>query len=74
MALKVRIDIIGGEAIKRINHAVNGYLHSALLTVGNLQNGILDTPEKRKGVFIKVIQTSLKATLAAKELRKVYHL
>ena len=63
-----------GEALRCINHAINGYLHNALLVVGNLQNGILDTPEKRKGAFIKVIQTSLKASLAAKELRKFYHL
>ena len=63
-----------GETLRCINHAINGYLHSALLALENLQNGILDTPEKRKEAFIKVIQTSLKASLAAKELKKFYHL
>ncbi len=63
-----------GETLKCINHAVNGYLHRALLTLENLQNGILDTEEKRKEAFKKVIQNSLKASLAAKELRKFYHL
>ncbi len=63
-----------GEALRCINHAINGYLHSALLAVGNLQNGILDTPKKRKETFVKIIQTTLKASLAAKELRKFYHL
>ena len=63
-----------GETLKCINHAVNGYLNRALLALENLQNGILDTPEKRKEAFIKVIQNSLKASLAAKELKKFYHL
>ncbi len=63
-----------GEALRCINHAINGYLHRALLALGNLQNGILDTPEKRKEAFVKIIQTSLKASLAAKELKKFYHL
>ena len=63
-----------GEALKCINHAVNCYLHRALLALENLQNGILDTEEKRKEAFVKVIQNSLKASLAAKELRKFYHL
>jgi len=63
-----------GEALKCINHAVNGYLNRALLALENLQNGILDTPEKRKEAFIKVIQNSLKASLAAKELKKFYNL
>ena len=63
-----------GEALKCINHAVNGYLNRALLALENLQNGILDTPEKRKEAFIKVIQSSLKASLVAKELRKFYNL
>ena len=63
-----------GETLRCINHAVNGYLHKALLAVGNLQNGIVNTPEKRKEAFIKIIQNSLKASLAAKELRKFYHL
>ncbi len=63
-----------GEAIKYINHAVNGYLHKTLLALENLQNGILDTPEKRKEAFTKVTQNALKASLAAKELRKFYHL
>jgi len=63
-----------GEALKSINHAINGYLHKALLAVGNLENGILDTPEKQKEAFIKVIQNSLKASLVAKELRKFYNL
>lgn len=63
-----------GETLRCINHAVNGYLHRALLALENLQNGILDTEEKRKEAFIKVVQNSLKASLAAKELRKFYHL
>jgi len=63
-----------GETLRCINHAVNGYLHKALLAVGNLQNGILDTPEKEKEAFMKIIQNSLKASLVAKELRKFYHL
>ncbi|MDP2922290.1 MAG: hypothetical protein Q8O30_01020 [Candidatus Omnitrophota bacterium] len=62
------------EAIRCINHAINGYLHKALLAVENLQNAILDTPEKQKEAFIKIIQNSLKASLVAKELRKFYHL
>jgi len=63
-----------GEALRCINHAVNGYLHKALLAVENLQNGILDTPEKQKEAFMKIIQNSLKASLVVKELRKLYHL
>jgi len=63
-----------GETLRCINHAVNGYIHRALLVLENLQNGILDTEEKRKEAFTKVIQNSLKASLAAKELRKFYHL
>lgn len=63
-----------GEALKCINHAVNGYLNKALLVIGNLQNGIFDTPEKQKQAFDKITQNSLKASLAAKELRKFYHL
>jgi len=63
-----------GEALRCINHAVNGYLHRALLVLENLQNGILETEEKRKEAFTKVIQNSLKASLAAKELKKFYHL
>jgi len=34
----------------------------------------LDTEQKRKEAFMKVIQNSLKASLAVKELRKFYHL
>lgn len=63
-----------GESLRCINHAVNGYLHKALLVFENLQNGILDTEEKRNEAFIKITQNSLKASLAAKELRKFYHL
>jgi len=63
-----------GEALRCINHAINSYLHKALLALGNLQNGILDTEEKRKEAFIKVIQNSLKASLATKELKKFYNL
>lgn len=63
-----------GEALRCINHAINNYLHKALLAVENLQNGILDTEEKRKEAFTKVIQNSLKASLTAKELRRFYHL
>lgn len=63
-----------GESLKCINHVINGYLHKALLALENLQNGILDTEEKRKEAFTKVTQNSLKASLAAKELRKFYHL
>ena len=63
-----------GESLRCINHAISGYLHSALLALENLQNGILDTEEKRKEAFVKIIQTSLKASLASKELRKFYHL
>jgi len=63
-----------GETLRCISHAVNGYLHKALLAVGNLENGMLDTPEKQKEAFIKVIQNSLKASLVTKELRKFYHL
>lgn len=63
-----------GEALRCINHAINGYLHRALLALENLQNGILDTEEKQKEAFTKVIQNSLKASLVAKELRKFYHL
>ena len=63
-----------GEAIKCISHAINGYLNKALLAVGNLQDGILDTSEEQKKDFIKITQNSLKVSLAAKELRKFYHL
>lgn len=63
-----------GETLRCINHAVNGYLHRALLALENLQNGILDTEEKQKEAFTKVIQSSLKASLVTKELRKFYHL
>ena len=63
-----------GETLRCISHAINGYLHKALLALENLQNGILDTSEKRKEAFIEVIQNSLKASLAVKELRKLYHL
>jgi hypothetical protein len=63
-----------GETLRCINHAVNGYLHRALLALENLRNGILDTPEKQKETFMKIIQNSLKASLVAKELRKFYHL
>ena len=61
-----------GEASKCINHAINSYLNKALLALGNLQNGIFDTPEKQKEAFSKIIQSSLKASLVAKELRKFY--
>ena len=63
-----------GQALHCIDHAINNYLHKALLALGNLQNGILDTEEERKGAFTKVIQNSIKASLAAKELRKFYRL
>ena len=74
MALKVRIGIIGGETIKRISHAINGYPHKALLAVGNIQDGMPNIPEEQKRDFVKIIQNLLKASLAAKELRKFYHL
>jgi hypothetical protein len=63
-----------GEAIKCIDHAVNGYLQKIIIEVENLQNGIFGNPEKQKEVFAKIIQNSVKASLAAKELRKFYHL
>ena len=63
-----------GETLRCINHAVNDYLHRALLVLENLQNGILESEEKRKEAFIKVIQNCLKASLVAKELKKFYHL
>lgn len=63
-----------GEALKCINHAVNGYLNRALLVVGNFQDGIFDTREKQKQAFDKIQKNSLKASLVAKELRKFYHL
>jgi len=63
-----------GEAIKCISHAINGYLHKALLAVGNLQDGISDTSERQKEDFNKITQNSLKAALVVKELRKLYHL
>ena len=63
-----------GEAIKCIGHAINGYLHKTLLAVGNIQDGMLNIPEEeQKKYFIKIIQNSLKASLAVKELRKLYH-
>ncbi len=63
-----------GEAIKCITHAVNGYLQKIIIEVENLQNGIFGNPEKQKEVFAKIIQNSIKASLAVKELRKFYHL
>ena len=64
-----------GEALKCISHAINGYLHKTLLAVGNIQDGMLNIPEEeQKKYFIKIIQNSLKASLAVKELRKLYHL
>jgi hypothetical protein len=63
-----------GETLRCINHAVNGYLHRALLALENLQNGISDSEEKRKESFTKVFQNCLKVSLVAKELKKFYHL
>ncbi len=63
-----------GEAIKYINHAINGYLQKIIIEAENFQNGVFDTPQKQKEALIKLIQNSLKASLAAKELRKFYHL
>lgn len=63
-----------GEALKCISHAINGYLHKTLLAVGNIQDGMPNISEEQKNYFIKIIQNSLKASLAAKELRKFYHL
>lgn len=63
-----------GEAIKCITHAVNGYLQKIIIEVENLQDEISDIPQKQKEALIKLIQNSLKASLAAKELRKFYHL
>lgn len=63
-----------GEAIKCISHAINGYLHKALLAVGNIQDGMPNIPEEQKKDFIKITQNSLKASLVVKELRKLYHL
>jgi len=63
-----------GEALKCISHAINGYLHKTLLAVGNIQDGMPNIPEEQKKYLIKIIQNSLKASLAVKELRKFYHL
>lgn len=63
-----------GEALQCINHAIKNYLHKALLAVGNIQDAMPDIPEEQKKDFIKIIQNLLKASLAAKELRKFYHL
>lgn len=63
-----------GEAIKCISHAINGYLHKALLAVGNIQDGMPNIPEEQKKDFIKITQNSLKASLVLRELRKLYHL
>lgn len=62
------------EAIKCISHAINGYLHKALLAVGNIQDGMPNIPKEQKKDFIKITQNSLKASLVVKELRKLYHL
>ncbi len=62
-----------GEALKCISHAINGYLHKTLLAVGNIQDVMPNIPEEQKKYFIKIIQNSLKASLAVKELRKLYH-
>jgi len=45
-----------------------------LLAVGNIQDGMPNVPEEQKKDFVKIIQNLLKASLAAKELRKFYHL
>lgn len=63
-----------GETIKSISHAINGYLHKALLAAGNLQDEMPDTSERQKEDFNKIIQNSLKISLVVKELRKLYHL
>lgn len=63
-----------GETIKCISHAINGYLHKALLAAGNLQDGLPYASEMQKEDFNKIIQNSLKVSLVIKELRKLYHL
>lgn len=63
-----------GEAIKCISHAINGYLHKALLAAGNIQDSMTNIPEEQKKDFLKITQNSLKASLVVKELRKLYHL
>ena len=63
-----------GETLQCINHTIKNYLHKALLAVGNIQDGIPNVPEEQKKDFVKITQNLLKASLAAKELRKFYHL
>lgn len=63
-----------GEAIKCISHAINGYLHKALLAAGNIQDSMTNIPEEQKKDFLKITQNSFKASLVVKELRKLYHL
>mgnify|MGYP003396096349 CR=1 FL=1 len=63
-----------GETIKCISHAINGYLHKALLAAGNIQDSMTNIPEEQKKDFLKITQNSLKASLVVKELRKLYHL
>ena len=63
-----------GEALQCINHTIKNYLHKALLAVGNIQDDTPNIPEEQKKDFSKIIQSLLKASLVAKELRKFYHL
>lgn len=63
-----------GETIKSISHAINGYLHKALLAAGNLRDEMPDISQRQKEDFNKITGNSLKASLVVKELRKLYHL
>lgn len=63
-----------GETIKSISHAINGYLHKALLAAGSLQDEMPHISERQKEDFDKITLNSLKISLVVKELRKLYHL
>ena len=49
-----------GEALQCINHAINNYLHKALLAVGNIQNGILIPRKNKKRTLLKLLRTHLR--------------
>lgn len=63
-----------GESLKCINHAINEYLNKALLQVTGFKDGMFDTPEKQRQALDKIILNSLKASMVAKQLKKLYHL
>jgi hypothetical protein len=63
-----------GESLKCINHAINEYLNKALLQTAGFKDGMFDTPDKQREALDKIIKNSLKASMIAKQLKKLYHL